>query len=192
MRNIQVVMQGAVRGTYSQDKVVASMRAGQLDGATFFDAQGGGLVTPDELLSGSLQAAPWNSRETDAGPSHPTSRYQRLAMEENNRETKNLHDNPYTIGQEGYTSQPTQEYLRRVGGSPQSYGSKPNAETPWGGIVAVVVALVFWPMGLVLGFRARSDAQKRGKSTTLSTAAIIISICGAAVLGLMIYNANAV
>ena len=60
MRNIKVVIQGEVKGTYSQDKVVAAMRAGHMDGATFFDAQGGGLVTPDELRSGSLMTKPWD------------------------------------------------------------------------------------------------------------------------------------
>ena len=189
MRNLKVVVQGTVKGTYSQDKVVAALRAGQYAGARFYDAQGGGIVTPDEIFTGAQQSTPWESEATGQ-PSHPTSRYQRMAMEENNRETKNLHDNPYTIGQEGYTSRPKQEYSRSVGGSPQSYGAKSNPATPWGGIAAVVAALFFWPLGLVLGFRARKDAQQNGNSTALSTTAIVISICSAAVLGLMIYNAN--
>lgn len=187
MRNIKVVVQGEVKGTYSQDKVVAAMRAGHMDGATFFDAQGGGLVTPDELRSGSLMTKPWDGSE----PTHaPTSRYQRMAMEENNRETKNLHANPYTIGQEGYTSRPGAHYSRQIGGAPESYGLKSNPDTPWGGIAAVVASVLFWPLGLVLGFRARKDAQQNGNSTALSTTAIVISICGAAASGLMIYSAN--
>ncbi len=189
MRNIKVVVQGTVKGTYSQDKVVAALRAGQYAGATFYDAQGGGIITPDEIYTGDPQSTPWEA-DASGAPGRPTSRYQRLSMEENARETKNLHDNPYTIGQEGYSSQTTQDYSRRVGGTPQSYGAKSNPDTPWVGIAAVAAALFFWPLGLVLGFRARKDAQQNGNSTALSTTAIVISICGAAALGLMIYSAN--
>jgi hypothetical protein len=189
MRNIKVVVQGEVKGTYSQDKVVAAMRAGSMEGATFFDAQGGGLVTPDELRSGSLMTKPWDGSE----PAHaPTSRYQRMAMEENNRETKNLHANPYTIGQDGYTSRPGAHYSRQIGGAPESYGLKSNPNTPWGGIAAVVAALVFWPLGLALGIRARNEAKRSGHSATLANAAIVISFVGAAVLTVMIVNANIV
>ncbi len=52
-------------------------------------------------------------------------------------------------------------------------------------IAAIILGfVVFWPLGLVLGFRARKDAQQNGNSTALSTTAIVISICSAAVLGL--------
>lgn len=187
MRNIKVVVQGEVKGTYSQDKVVAAMRAGKMEGATFYDAQGGGLVTPDELRSGSLLSKPWDGSE----PAHaPTSRYQRMAAEENNRETKNLHDNPYSIGQEGYSSHPAAHYSRRIGGTPESYGVKSNPDTPWGGIAAVVAALVFWPLGLALGIRARNEARRSGESATLANTAILISLVGAVVLTLVIVNAN--
>ncbi len=187
MRNIKVVIQGEVKGTYSQDKVVAAMRAGHMDGATFFDAQGGGLVTPDDLRSGSLMTKPWDGSEH--AHTH-TSRYQRMAAEENNRETKNLHDNPYTIGQQGYSSHPAAQYSRQIGGSPESYGIKSNPPAPWGGIAAVVAALLFWPLGLALGIRARNEAKRIGESCTLANTAILISFVGAAVLTAMIVNAN--
>lgn len=190
MRNIKVVVQGSVKGTYSQDKVVAALRAGEYSAATFYDAQGGGIITPDEIFTGDQQATPWEA-EASGHPGRPTSRYQRLAMEENNRETKNLQGNPYSIGQEGYTSHPKQEYSRSIGGSPESYGVKSNPATPWGGIAAVAAAIFFWPLGLILGFRARKDAQQNGNSTALSTTAIVISICSAAIFGVLIYNANA-
>ena len=187
MRNIKVVVQGEVKGTYSQDKVVAAMRAGKMDGATFFDANGGGLVTPDELRSGSLMTRPWDGSE----PAHaPTSRYQRMAAEENNRETTNLHNNPYSIGQQGYSSHPAAHYSRQVGGAPESYGLKSNPDTPWGGIAAVVAALVFWPLGLALGIRARNEAKRSGQSASLANTAIVISFVGAALLTAMIVNAN--
>ncbi|PJI93886.1 hypothetical protein [Luteimicrobium subarcticum] len=84
---------------------------------------------------------------------------------------------PY--GQQPYGQQPPsvppQQYGQQPYGQP---GKVPGAEDPGKtmGILGIVFAIVFWPVGLVLSILSRSKSKAAGFKPTLGTVGLVLSI----------------